>query len=274
MFTGVEIMNAQGNTLMLPLMDTSGGYEIKDIQGLEPVNAEITFSSFANQDGEQEQSSRRGKRNIVMKLGYSIKPEIRALRKQLYSFFMPKSRVRLRFYAEELDMFFVEIYGTVESCISPLFAKDPEATISILCADSDFVDPEPIAWNEQTSPYDTQTLLTYEGDIDTGFKMLMNVDRALPAITIHHRTTPTGVKNFLIFAVSTGTLVAGDLLTISTVEGDKGIWRTRSGTTTSLLYGHSDTWTKLYPGANYIKLSSGGAPIPYTIEYTTKYGGL
>lgn len=276
MFTAVEIENAQGNTLALPLMDTSGGYEIRDIQGLDPVNAEITTYSFADQDGEQEQSSRRGKRNIIVKLGYSDKTAIRALRKQLYSFFMPKSKVRLRFYAEELDMFFVEIYGTVESCLSPLFAKDPDVTISILCVDPDFVDPEPLAWNGLTTPYDTQGLLTYEGDIDTGIKMMMNVDRALPAISIHHRTTPAGVKNSLIFAVDTGTLVAGDILTISTVEGSKGIYRTRSGTETSLLYGHDpdSIWTKLYPGPNYIRLSSGGAPIPYTIEYTNKYGGL
>lgn len=276
MFTAVEITNPQGSSLMLPLMDTSGGYEIRDIQGLDPVKAEIVTSSFANQDNEQEQSSRRGKRNLIFKLGYSL-PDVRALRKQLYSFFMPKTKIRMRFYAEELDMFFVEIYGTVESFESPLFAKEPEATISVLCVESDFVDPEPIAWNGMTTPNDIQALLTYDGDIDTGFKMIMNVDRALPAITIHHRTTATGVKNYLIFTTGTGNLVAGDILTISTVTGDKGIWRTRSGVTTSLLSGYDNTasvWTHLFPGTNYIKLGSGGAPIPYTIEYTNKYGGL
>lgn len=272
MLTSVEITNDQGVTLSLPLQDTSAGYEIRDIQGLDPVDATIVSSVFANIDGELEQSSHRGKRNIVFKLGYTL-PNVRDLRKKLYGFFSPKSKIRLRFYAEEFDMFFVEIRGTVETCNSPLFAKDPEATISIICVDPDFYDPEPLAWNGLTTPYDTQGLLTYDGDVETGFKLIMNVDRTLPAITIHHRTSPTGEMNDLVF---TYPLVAGDVLTISTVSGNKYITRTRGGVTTSILYGFdvSSVWTKLYPGANYIRVSSGGTPIPYTIEYTTKYGGL
>jgi hypothetical protein len=189
---------------------------------------------------------------------------------------MPKMKVNMRFYMEEADMFYVEIDGTVESCLSPLFAKEPEATISIICVDPDFSDPEPLVWNASTTSADTQGLLTYDGEIETGFRMTMNVDRALPAITIHHRTTATGVKNFLIFAVDTGILVAGDILEISTISGNKYIRRTRSGVTTSLLFGNDSTsvWTNLYPGTNYLKIQSGGAPIPYTIEYTNKYGGL
>lgn len=275
MLTSVEITNAQGATLTLSLEDTSNGFEIRDIQGIDPVDAEIVTSTFATQDGEEEQTSRRGKRNIIFKLGYTT-PAVRALRKQLYGFFMPKGKVHMKFYMDDVDMFFVEIDGTVETCNSPIFAKDPEATISIICVDPDFTDPEPVAWNGATTSVDTQALITYDGDVETGFKMIMNVDRALPAITFHHRTTPTGVKNFLIFAVGTGTLVAGDILTISTVSGDKYIKRTRSGVTTSLMYGNDPTsvWTNLFPGANYFKINSGGAPIAYTIEYTNKYGGL
>ena len=272
MLTSVVITNPQGVTLTLPLGDTSGGYEVRDIQGLDPVAATVVSSVFANLDGEQEQSSHRGKRNIIFTLGYSS-PAILELRKNLYKFFLPKSRIRMRFYAEDLDMFYLEIYGTVETCTSPLFAKEPEATISVVCVDPDFYDPEPIAWHDSTTPYDTQSLLTYDGDVETGFKMIMNVDRTLPGISIHHRTTSSGEKNYLIF---NNPLVAGDVLTISTIPGKKSITRTRGGTTTSILYGldPASVWTTLYPGSNYIKISSGGAPIAYTIEYTNRYGGL
>lgn len=273
MLTAVEITNAQDVTLSLPLDDVSGGYEVRDIDGLDPVDAEISSSSFANMDGEEEGSSRRGKRHITFKLGYAL-ANIRDLRKNLYKFFIPKSTITMRFYLEEVDMFYVEITGTVESFKSPIFAKDPEATIVVQCFDPEFSDPEPTPWSGATTTFDTQALLTYDGDVETGFKLSIAVDRAVTALTIHHRTTATGAKNFLIF--NTTGLAAGDTLLISTIPGDKYIRRVRAGVTSSLLYGLDSAaiWTMLYPGTNYIKVSVGGSPLPYTIEYTNLYGGL
>lgn len=272
MFEKIVFINEKGGTLELPLGDTSSGYEVRPIDGLDPVDAEIVSSAFGSMDGEEEQSSRRGKRNIVFKLGYAT-PDVRTLRRQLYNFLRPKAKVTMRFYMSDMDMFYVTIDGTVESVKSPLFVKDPEATISVICVDPDFYDPEPVAVHGYTTPYATQTSVPYDGDVETGFVMTMNVDRTLPGITIHHRTVVDGPQDDLIFA---DPLVAGDVLTISTIAGDKRITRTRSGTTVSILYGldTSSVWTMLYPGDNFIRISSGGAPIAYTIEYTNKYGGL
>ena len=273
MLNMVDVTNEANATLSLPLEDIGNGYRIKSIDGLDPTKATIVTSSLANMDGDKYQSSRREKRNIVIKLGFDTSMNVRNLRNGLYPFFMTKTNVRLRFYSDEDDMFFVEIYGRVESFESPLFARDPEATISIVCANPDFYEPEPVAWHGDTTPFSTQMLVTYLGSIETGIRMTMNVDRALPAITLHHRTTVDGVQNDLVFNKA---LIAGDVLNISTVPGDKGATLTRAGVESSVLYGitPASDWTTLFPGNNYIRISSGGAPIPYTIEYTNKYGGL
>jgi hypothetical protein len=225
-FTSVEITNEQGATLTLPL-DDSGDYLIKDIAGLDPVPAQIVTSSFAGQDGEEEQSSRRGKRNVIFKLGYNA-PNVRALRQQLYGFFMPKTHVTMRFYAEDLDMLYVMIDGTIETFTSPMFAKDPEATISIVCGEPDFKDPEATAWNNATVTTSSQWLLTNASTVETGFVMSVNVSASIAGVTIHHRTTSGGPLNDLIF---TSPLISGDVLTISTVPGDKFVTRTRAGVT-------------------------------------------
>lgn len=273
MFTMLEVVNESNATLSLPLEDIGNGYRIKSIDGLDPVKATIVTTSFANMDGDTYQSSRREKRNIVVKLGFDTAMDVRTLRNNLYPFFMTKTNVLLRFYSDEADMFFVQIYGRVESFESPIFAKDPEATISIVCANPDFYEPEPVAWHGDTTSGSTRMPITYLGSIESGIRMSMNVNRTLSSLVMHHSTTASGVENDLTF---TAPLVAGDVLDISTVPGDKGATLTRSGVTSSILYGvdPASVWTTLFPGQNYIRISAGGSAISYTIEYTNKYGGL
>jgi hypothetical protein len=273
MLNMLDVTNEADATLSLPLEDIGNGYRIKSIDGLDPVKATIVTSSFANMDGDKYQASRREKRNIVIKLGFDTSMDVRSLRNNLYPFFMTKTNLRLRFYSDEADMFYVEIYGRVESFESPIFAKDPEATISIVCAKPDFYEPEPVAWHGDTTSGSTRMPITYSGTIETGIRFSMNVNRTLPSLVIHHSTTASGTENDLTFAAP---LISGDVLEIRTVPGDKGATLTRSGITSSILYGinPASIWTTLLSGQNYIRVSSGGAPISYTVEYTNKYGGL
>jgi hypothetical protein len=73
-----------------------------------------------------------------------------------------------------------------------------------------------------------------------------------------------------------GSLVSGDVLTISTVSGNKYVTLKRASVVSSLLYGISPTskWLEFLPGDNYIRVYATGATIPYTITYTKRYGGL
>lgn len=274
MLTTVEVTNNQGSTLVLPIGEAVEGFYVADIDGLDPVKATLVSSSVAQQDGEQYQSSRREKRNVILKLGLEFGPRtgtIRDLRSTLYRYLMPKTEVRLRFYDDEVD-YYVDIYGRVESADAPLFAKDPEATISLLCYDPDFYDPLGIVLSGNSTSDTSEFATTYDGSVETGFVFKAMVNRDLPELTIYNRT-PDGTMTSLQFI---GSLSAGDVLTISTVSGAKGAYLTRAGSDSSVLYGVSpySNWINLFPGLNYIRVYAEGAAVPYTIEYTNKYGGL
>lgn len=273
MLTTVEVRTNQGALLSLPLEDVTDGFVIQDISGLDPVQASVVSSSFATMDGEQYESSRRGKRNIVLTLG--LEPDwatftVRQLRNRLYDFFMPKSDVSLRFFTEGEAT--VDISGKVESFTSALFTKEPTVSISILCFDPDFYDITPGKFSSSSVATVTDTNVSYDGTIETGFLFRLLVNRSLTDFTLYNRPQD-GVLRSMPFA---GALVAGDVLEISTVPGAKHVSRIQSGNTKSMLYGLSPyaDWIQLFPGDNQIRLSIAGATVPYTIEYTNKYGGL
>jgi hypothetical protein len=165
----------------------------------------------------------------------------------------------------------VSIAGVVESFETTLFAQEPSVTVSIICYDPDFYGPsETVPGNSTESS--AVTYLTYDGEVETGFVFTLNVNRTLSEVTIYNTTPNEGVRS-LDF---TGSLVAGDVLTISTVTGSKGATLTHLGASSSVLYGVSpqSSWVDLKPGSNQIRIYAVGAAIPYTMEYTTKYGGL
>lgn len=277
MLNKVVIITTQGTTLELFLQDQSNGYLIKDIEGLDPVKATIVSSSFALMDGDQYQSSRRESRNILLKLGLEadyVTETIRELKARLYSFLMPKSEVLLRFYMDEEEAPTVDIYGRVESFESPTFTDKPEATISLICHQPDFYIQDAIVVEETTVSDNSDYLLEYDGTIETGIVLTVNADRDLDDFTVYH-TPADGTTRILQFSLA-DPLIAGDVLTISTVSGSKYATRTRAGITDSVLYGISpySSWINLFPGPNYLRIYTEGAAVPYTFTYLKRFGGI
>lgn len=275
MLNGFQAKSSRGETLELLLGDISQGYVIKSIDGLDPVKANVVSSSFANLDGEQYQSARREKRNIVIKLGMNgafVVGGVRKLRARLYDFFLPKSQISLRFLSSASDEPSLDILGTIESLEAPLFAQDPEATISILCFDPDFYDAVPVAFSGVSNWDSTRQSVTYSGTVETGFIFRLNVNRTIANVGVYN-IPPDGVERKMDIAAA---LVAGDVLEISTVPGAKRVTRIRGGVSTSILYNLSSfsDWIRLFSGVNQFRVAIEGAAIPYTLTYTTKYGGL
>lgn len=275
MLTRVEVRNIQGDLFKLVLDDPSSGYIVADIDGLGPVKATLVSSSFAGMDGEQYQSSRRSARNITFKLELDPDPStdtVWSLRDKLYDFFMPKLQITLQFFRE--DGLVVEIPGVVESCDPDHFAQEPTMDISIMCF-------RPVDFYELTSRT-IDTLLTsdtdftffdYEGTAETGVIFQLTADRAVDELTVYHQI-PSGEIQTLTY--DNAPLIAGDILTISTVSGDKWATLNRGGTITSVLYGISpqSKWIELQRGSNGIRMYATGAGIPVTMTYVTRYGGL
>lgn len=273
MLTKLEVRNNRGNLLTLPMEDVQTGYLIQDIGGLGPVKATLVSSSFAQLDGEQYHSSRREARNITIRL--ALEPDyrtgsIQAQRMQLYNFFMTKSEVQLTFFM--LGQPAVNISGRVETCEPAMFVQEPAVDISVMCFDPDFYDPTPVIVNGTSTAGATETLVTYDGSIETGLLFTLNVNRTLTEFTIYHRL-PNNVLRIMDFSVP---LMNADVVEVSTVRGVKGATLTRSGTNSSILYSLSNQsgWIELANGENYIRVYATGAGIPYTLEYLNKYGGL
>jgi hypothetical protein len=246
---------------------------VQDIKGLDPVDANMVSSSFANLDGEQFQSARREKRNIVFQIG--LEPDytnqtVRDLRRNLYRFFLPKRNANMRFLSDDFPT--VDIAGKVESFDCPLFVKDPVATISLLCFDPDFYEPIQVTVEGATTAGTTAGNIDYEGTVDTGIVFRLNVNRSVPGFTIYNQPAGELVQTMQV----TDDFLAGDIVEISTVPGNKYAQRTRAGVVTSILYAVSPyaAWTRLQPGDNALRVYAEGAAVPFSIQYTNKHGGL
>lgn len=273
MLNKVEIRNDQGDLLSLPFADISGGYLVQSIEGLDPVPANIVSSSFANLDGEQYQSARREKRNPIVKLG--LEPDytsqtVQELRNNLYKWLLPPRNVHMRFFTDENPV--VDISGIVETFDCPLFVKEPVATASILCLDPDFYEPIQVEVAGATTAGTTMGVIPYEGTIDTGVVFTLNLNRSITGFTLYHQPPGEQVRTLIV----SGAFVAGDVIEISTIPGNKYATLTRGGVISSILYTVSpySDWTRLKPGDNALRVYAEGAAIPYTIRYTNKHGGL
>jgi hypothetical protein len=269
----VEITNRRGETLVFETEESDSGYQIAEIGGLDPVKATLVSTSYAGADGEEFKSAKRGARNIVFKL--DLDPDFNPstytlLRKDLYSFFMPKTRVSMSFFVEEELV--VNIAGYVEELSAPLFEQDPQIDISIMCFQPDFVDPEIVELEGSTVSDETWTPIEYPGTVETGTVLTLNVDRELTDFTIYNQDEAGN----LIQLDFTGELIAGDMLVISSLRGSKGITLTRSAMSSSYLYGRSaqSNWIEFMEGTNNFRVYAVGDPVPYVLEYVVRYGGL
>lgn len=279
MLTKLDVDDKQGHTLSLPLQDSSAGYTVKSIEGLDPVKATITSSSFAQLDGSQQQSARRENRNVIVKVGiepYSGGSTVRALRTALYAYFMPKAFLILKFYED--DVLTATIEGQVESCEAPLFSQNPEANVSIICFDPAFQAPAATVVNGSTVSNSTEQTINYPGTLEVGYEFQLNINRTIAAgagFTIYNRRPGGSIAQLDV--ICPVALASGDVIKISTKARSKTATLVKSGgATSSYMYAVSgqSSWGPLYPGNNYVRVYATGAAIPFTITYTASYGGL
>jgi hypothetical protein len=273
MLTLVEVTNARGDTLQLPMLDASAGYSVRDIGGLDPVKADLTTSSIAQRDGAQPQNARRDSRNITMKVGFEpdyVETTVQSLKTALYKWFLPKANIDMAFYLD--DVLYVTTSGQVESCDNPMFTDDPEVDISVICYDPDFYGPDAETVSGNTVSDTNTTLITYEGSTEAGIIFEMTLDRDLDAFAIYN-TTPENVIQ--VFSAA-GTFLDGDTLRMNSVPGSRSFTLIRDMIESSGMF-YSDplsNWISLTNGDNQFRVFADGAAIPYSVTYTPKYGAI
>lgn len=273
MLSKVEITNSRGNVLSLPMQEDDGGYQIANIDGLDPVKASLVSTSYSGTDGENFQSAKLPARNIKFEI--DLDPDFNPktytdLRRDLYTYFMPKSRISMRYYLT--SGLYLDIVGIVEEFSSPVFEEDPTVNISIMSYQPDFVDVRMVTLEGHTVDTLINTVIDYPGTVQSGTVLTLHVNRSVSEFSIYNADEGGNLYQ-LDF---TGNLISGDELVISSLRGNKGITLTRATVSSSFLYGRSpqSSWIQLMEGLNQFRVFAEGDPIPYDLEYVARYGGL
>jgi len=271
--TAVDVVNAIGSTLQLSILNPANGYIVREITGLDPVNATLTSSSLAQVDGAQPQNARRDIRNIVIKLG--LEPDYAAssvadLRSGLYDYLMPKENVTLGFYID--DALTYEITGQIETFENAMFSADPEVDISIVCYDPDFYSVSETVVAVDTVDGTVETPIVYQGTSDAGLIFTVTLDANLPEGFSLYNTPPANAYQGMVIETP---LLSGDIITVNTIPGQKSITRTRGAVETSLLYALQTgaVWLFFHRGTNYFRAYA-EEEMACAITYTAKYGGI
>src|SRR4051794_38794838 len=169
----MEVISAQPGVPDLPLggfVPNNEAIQIRNIDGLGPVKAEIATTGYATGRGELSTGSSLPKRNIVLTLGLNpnwVDQSMTSLRQLLYQYFMPQSRPHLTFYSDELPPVYID--GIVESFEPNIFSPDPQIQISFLGLRPEFID---IGSHEVGGPIvsgSPEATINYQGTLSAGF---------------------------------------------------------------------------------------------------------
>lgn len=136
MFT-LKVENTRG--AVLELTDNEENYQVTEVSGLNPPNANINTSSYANGDGSSFNSSRIPDREVVITV--YINGDIQKNRLALYKNFRNKEWCKI-YYKDDLRDVFIE--GYVQALEVSSFVQKQVAQISILCPNPYFKDVETI----------------------------------------------------------------------------------------------------------------------------------
>lgn len=256
---------------------------ISNVDGLDSVTTSISTTILPSADLSLISGEEVPARNIVL----SVVPDPdwstwtpEKLRRLVYAYFTPKSKVRLVFYTDELDP--VEIYGTVETCAYNQFTPNPEYQISIVCPDPYFVAVEAttitgvVISPEDWPPSDP---ILIAGDISVGCLVKIAdgygtgelfIQSGDPSISTFHTIvdseTPNPTPN--IFEMDSRPL-----------KKRVRVYETATGLITNLLGklqpGYEAVWPVLEPGSNLFAVM-GDTTVGsfWELTYFEKYDGL
>lgn len=290
MITLIRIYNEGSDFIELSLSDSSAPYFVKNIDGLGPVNATISTTTYVTKDGGSFQNARTEMRNLVMQIGLNPSYVDSAdpygdLRRDMYPILNPKNKVTVVIFSDKMETLFIE--GWVETFDPTIFSKDPDFTVSILCPDPYFKGFEPkIASRVGSGDMHIQN----DGNISTGLTILVDGFYSNTNDFTITKTSTSGVEvmtyvgdlninnNFLSFYLITEKGYKTALVKEQTdplwVPGTTDPMAPFSGTN---VLGFVNGWLTIQPGENRLEidLDENSYPLPVITAFLyNKYTGI
>lgn len=299
MILSVTAINRKGERIRLPLREPyENGIYIENIVGLGPVKAEIDTRKIASSHGSYFNSSRVGERILLLTLGLLEVPDVETTRQRTYKYFPVQQEITLLF---ETDQKTLRTTGYVEENDPEIFSEKQKTVISVICTDPFFyglgddfekdtifrgVDPQftfPFSAESKTIVLGTifnyqSKNVYYEGDVTTGFEMVLDFSGAASGITVESETTGQLMHISAEKLEPITTIVAGDQIRIDTRKGQKGVKHIRAGVEKNILnaLGPNSDWLTLVDGDNVISYNAtvGASQIGFRTFHTIMRTGL
>lgn len=278
-----KIENAKGEILELT---HNLNFTVTSIEGLDPVNAIINTSPVGDMDGETYNSSRLGKRNIVINLVIERNVE----KNRLMLFKHAPTGQPLRFYYKNSSRD-VYIDGQVETLSVGRYDQKESVQISILCPLPMFksVTEEMTIFSAIKSLFEFDFEITDEGiEIaeyeDSLEKNIVNNSEYKCGIIVELQSMGQ-VVNPKICNQTNGeqfqlnfTMIQGDIIRINTNTGEKSVNLIRNGEKFNMINKgtFNNKWIVLEPGDNLLAYNcmSGEENLTVTVEKREIFGGV
>jgi hypothetical protein len=280
MLTKVEAYTSSPEAPALTLSDPgrpeTDFIQVRNIDGLDPVQASVNMSSLAAVDGMAYIDSKVPSRNIVLTLhpnpDYTTW-KFETLRQLIYSYFMPKNSVKLVFHSDEVGV--VQIQGIVESVTANPFSKDPEYLVSIVCPDPYFTSIDPVEISSNTiRPEDPPGSVINNGNVETPIYIRLDYSSG---------TSPAYVRiqlgnPMLSFFQTYGLITATSYFDLQSKPRFKFVRDVNLDTAviTNRLSEIQDgsKWPFLLPGLNQIGIITDTGVQTWDLKYYERYGGI
>lgn len=290
----LKVENESGKTIVLTQAEDR--FQVVNVEGLNPPNANIRRSEVAGMDGSKYASSKLEERNLVLTI--RINGDVEVNRLTLYQFFRTKHWCRVYYRSDSRDVY---IEGWMETVECDLFSMTETMQVSIVCPDPYFQSAEdiqtdisqilgafefPFAFGADgvIDPTDTDPAIEFStytkdritnvhnsGADETGLTIRITAGGTVVNPTIYNALT----REFITIKI---TMQKNDVLTINTTKGQKSVMLLRNGVTSSQInkIARNSTWLALTSGDNLFiyEADSGSADMNIVFTHRTRYEGV
>lgn len=253
-------------------------YILKAADGLGPPEIDVSIARTPEMGAVYQGRQSQG-REIVLRVGlnpdYSTDQTPSDLRVTLYGMLTsgPSDEFKIQLYNG--STFVVETQGYVKRFETVPFAKDPEVQITFACINPYLEGTEVTL----SLPNDEDDLsLTYEGTAPAGVNISVWFDTLVGGVDGFWVENDAGQRAEIL----THSFLTGDRVQFDSRVGQRNVWRTRSGTTSTLLQflDSASVWFQLHPGVNTFHVDSddstwnAGLVLSPSLTYKPQYWGI